>query len=123
MATSEMEVFPEYTREAWEQCMFNPDFPELERLIGMVRNHGKTLFQPFDHEGLRVEPLELHVPAVAKFRMQPCRYERDDVLNPLRALIDQFVAEGVVRDNDCTFASPLVIVHKKDGGIRMEVSE
>ena len=41
---------------------------------------------------------------------------------PLKALIDQFVRERVlVSDISCTHASPLVIVHKKEGGIRMAV--
>jgi hypothetical protein len=37
-------------------------------------------------------------------------------------LIDQFLAEGVPdKTNNIVKASPLVIVHKKDGGIRMTV--
>ena len=41
---------------------------------------------------------------------------------PLKALIDQFVIKGVlVSDISCTHASPLVIVHKMEGGIRMAV--
>ena len=37
-------------------------------------------------------------------------------------MIDQFVSEGVlVWNNSCDFASPLVVVNKKDGGIRMAV--
>jgi hypothetical protein len=47
---------------------------------------------------------------------------RTGILQPLREFIDQFVAEGVlIPDNSCEFASPLVVVHKKDGGIRMAV--
>ena len=37
-------------------------------------------------------------------------------------MIDQFVSEGVlIPDISCSHASPLVIVHKKEGGIRMAV--
>ena len=37
-------------------------------------------------------------------------------------LIDQFVSEGVlIPDISCSHASPLVIVHKKEGGFRMKV--
>jgi hypothetical protein len=40
----------------------------------------------------------------------------------LKALIDQFVAENVlIADHNCAFASPLVVVHKKGGDIRMAV--
>ena len=43
-------------------------------------------------------------------------------MGPLKALIDQFVSEGVlISDISCTHACPLVIVHKKEGGIRMVV--
>ena len=43
-------------------------------------------------------------------------------MRPFKEMIDQFVSEGVlVSDNSCDFASPLVIVNKKDGGIRMAV--
>ena len=43
-------------------------------------------------------------------------------MRPLKEMIDQFVSQGVlVSDNSCDFASPLVIVNKKDGGIRMAV--
>ena len=37
-------------------------------------------------------------------------------------MLDQFVSEGVfISDSSCNFASPLVIVNKKDGGICMAV--
>ena len=38
-------------------------------------------------------------------------------MGPLKALIDQFVSEGVLISDP----SPLVIVHKKESGIRMAV--
>jgi len=41
---------------------------------------------------------------------------------PLNALIDQFVSERVIiSDISCPHASPLFIVHEKDGAIRMAV--
>ena len=49
-------VFPDLNFEAWEACHFNSDFPESDTLKKIVKNHGKTLFQPFDREGLRVQP-------------------------------------------------------------------
>ena len=54
--------------------------------------------------------------------MQPCRFIRDGVLKPLKTMLDQFVSEGVlISDLSSDFASPLVIVNKKDGGIRVVV--
>ena len=54
--------------------------------------------------------------------MQPCRFLREGILCPLKELLDQFISERVlVSDNSCDFASPLAIVNKNDGGIRMAV--
>jgi len=37
-------------------------------------------------------------------------------------MMDQFASDGVlILDISCSHASPLVIVHKKEGSIRMEV--
>jgi hypothetical protein len=48
---------------------------------------------------------------------------KDSILSPFKALIDQFVEENVlIADHDCTFPRPLVVFHKKDGGIRMAVN-
>ena len=76
-------------------------------LKSIVRRHGQILFQPFDQEGLRVESLHLGVDPLAQFRMQPCRFIKSDILGPLKALIDQFVSEGVlVLDISCTTRVP-----------------
>ena len=91
---------------------FDPSFPDQDALKSIVRRHGLILFQPFDQEGLRVESVHLEVDTLAQFRMQPCRFLRSNISHPLKALIDQFVSEGVlVSDIFCTHASPLVIVH------------
>ena len=122
LENSTIGVFPDLNLEPWESCHFNPDFPELIQLQQIVRYHGNVLFQPFDHEGLRVQPLKLKVNPLATFRMQPCRFVREGIMRPLKEMIDQFVSEGfLVSDNSCDFATPLVIVNKKDGGIRMAV--
>ena len=43
-------------------------------------------------------------------------------MRQLKEMEDQFVSDGVlVPENSCDFASPLVILNKKDGGIRMAV--
>jgi hypothetical protein len=101
---------------------FYRTFPDLNTLKNIVQSHGKVLFQPFDQEGLRVDPLILSVDFNAHFNIQPCRFVRKDILISLRELIDQFVSKGVlVPDSSCSHASPSVIVPKKEGGIRMAV--
>ena len=91
-------------------------------LEGMWMVEIRFLFQSFDKEGLRVSPLKLKVYPSATFRMQPCQFIRDGVLKPIKTTFDQFLSEGVlIPDPSCDFASPFVIVNKKDGGIRMAV--
>jgi hypothetical protein len=63
-------------------------FPQLDRLRDIVRTHGEVPFQSFHQEGLRVDPMNLHVQPDAKFRMQPCRFVREGILQPLRDLIN-----------------------------------
>ena len=116
----DLDVFPSQVSEPWESCTFNPDFPQLERLKDIVKSHGSILFHSFDKEGLRVSPLKLKAHSSVTFRMQPYRFIRGGVLKPLKTMLDQFVSEGVlIPDSSCDFASPSVIVNKKDGGIRM----
>ena len=54
--------------------------------------------------------------------MQPYWFIRSDILGPLEVMIDQLVSEGVlITDISCSHASLLVIVHKKEAGIRITV--
>jgi hypothetical protein len=111
---SSLDAYPRSNDEEWQNCHFNPEFPQLDRLKDIVRDHGAVLFRPFDKEGLRVDPLKLQVRDTATFKMQPCRFIRPGILEPFKALIDLFVAEGVlIPDSSCEYASPLVVVHKK----------
>jgi len=73
MSNANVDVYPERTLE---QCHFNLDFPKLDHLKAIVQEHGKSFFQPFDQEGLRVKPLKLKVEVFATFRMQPYRLVR-----------------------------------------------
>ena len=124
MDDSNLDVYPggsDESPEAYNQCFFDPDFPDQEALKSIVRRHGQILFQPFDQEGLRVESLHLEVDPIAQFRMQPRRFIRSDILAPLKALIDQFVSEGVlVSDISCTTQVPwsLFIRRKVESGWR-----
>ena len=92
---------------------FDPDFPDQKSLRAFVERHGQVLFQLFDQEGLRVDSLHLEVDLNAAFRMEP---------DNLKVMIDQFVRKGlIIPDISCSHASPLVIVHKNKGGIRIAV--
>ena len=66
--------------------------------------------------------LHLEVDPTATFMMKPCRFIRSDILGPLKVMIDQLVSDGVLIPNiSCIHASPLVIVYKKEEGIKMTV--
>ena len=105
MANANMNVFPEPTLEAWERCHFNLEFPKLDHLKAIVREHGRTVFQPFGQEGLRVKSLNLKVKPSATFKMQFCRFVHEGTLR-LKELLNQFVSDGVlVYDNPCDFES------------------
>ena len=43
MDNPNVDVYPESTLKAWEQCHFNLYFPKLDHLKAIVREHGKTL--------------------------------------------------------------------------------
>jgi len=87
-----------------------------------VQRHVEVLFQSFGKDGSKVDPLVLSMHPNSHFNMQLCRFVRKDILISLRELNDQFVSEGVlVPDSSCSHASLLVIVPKKEGGIRMAV--
>ena len=96
-------MFPGEISENWER-FFYPTFPDLNTLRNIVQRHGReVLFQSFDQEGLRVDPLVLSVDPNVHFNMQLCRFVRKDILISLRELIDQFVSEGVVvPDSSCS---------------------
>jgi len=100
-----------------EACylFFDPDFPDQDSLksISIVRRHGHLIRKIL---GLR----SCIKKWIRILGMQPCRFIRCDILGPLKTLIDQFKSEGVlIPHTSCTHASPLVIVHKKEGGIQI----
>jgi len=76
----------------------------------------------YSNHSIRMDSLNLEIDSNATFRMKLSRFIMSDILGPLKVMIDQFVSEGVlVPDISCSHASPLVIGHKKEGGIRMAV--
>ena len=108
--------------EPHNQCFIDPDFLDQKSLRAIVEKHGQVLFQPFDQEELRVDSQHPENDPNATFRMQPCWFIRSNILGSLKVMIDQFVSEGVlIPDISCSHASPLVIVHKKEAGIRMAI--
>ena len=67
---------------------FDPTFPDLNTLRNIVQRHREVLFQPFDQEGLWVDPLVLSVDPYAQFNMQSRRFVQKE-------LNDQFVSKKV----------------------------
>ena len=82
MECGNIEVIKILKSESRNAVRFVPDFPKLNRLKGIVKIHGKILLQPFDQEGLRVEPLKVNPATI--FRMQPCHFVTKGILLPLK---------------------------------------
>ena len=74
--------------------MFEPNFPDQQAIQSIVWTHGWILFQPFDQEDIRIDSLHFAVDPHATFTIHPCRFIRNNILVPLKALMDQFVREG-----------------------------
>ena len=85
---------------------FDPDFPNQDSIKSIVRRHGQILFRPFHLEDLRVEILHLEVDPVLSSGYSLAAIER-------RSTYPGHLMYG--------HASPLVIVHKKEGEIRIKV--
>ena len=73
-----------------------PVFLTWGRLKHIVKYHGSVLFQPFDFDRLRVQPLKIKMNPMDPFRMQPCHFVREGVMRLLKEIIDLFISERVL---------------------------
>ena len=118
MDNANVDIYPEPILEAWERCHFNLDFPKMDHLKAIVREHARTLFQPFDQEGLRVQPLKLKINPSATFRIKDLA---DLYVKGLYGHSTSYWTNSCPRVFSNAFARPLVIVQKNEGGIRLAV--
>ena len=99
--------------------------PELKsnvRLQEIIKKYVPSLIAPLDEEGMKVPPMVIHVKEGSPCFTSNCRYvspaDREKLWKDFEKLIQLGILEEV---NDATYSSPLVLIRKKDGSIRMAV--
>jgi hypothetical protein len=119
---NDVSLFPINQSDDWNQCHFDENFEALDDLKKIVQKHSSVLFAPFDEEGLRVEPLDLDLQPNAVLKMQPARMTAGPLMDKVKSELDRLESWGVIEKiDDAEMASPLVIVPKPDGSIRLAV--
>jgi hypothetical protein len=117
-------IFPNRTSATAEVpgVLVNQEFPLRKELSVVVERYGATLFAPFDAEGLRVAPMDIKLKAGMALTMQPCRFIKQKLLQTVREELDRLESWGVIEKVEgAEMASPLVVVPKPDGKIRLAV--
>jgi len=74
-----------------ENVHFKSKFPWIGS-FKIVKCHGSVLFQPFYKEGLRVSKFT-HLPRW----MHPCWFIWDEILKPLKTMLDQFCSNPLTK--------------------------
>ena len=119
-------LFPLCAKMETEQLLpvldINPSFPKLDELKAILAKHGPQLFAPFDSIGLRVTPMRVDLKVGAVAPTHSLRYINPQLLPRVRQEIDRLVEEGIlIPTTTASNNSPLVIVPKPDGSIRLAV--
>lgn len=100
----------------------NPEFPKLKELLALIKKY-QNLFAEFDSVGItNVEPMRIELKEGGTFRKLPSRYLSPVVLNLVKTEIERLQNLGIIeRTTSAEGASPLVVVVKPDGSIRLAV--
>jgi hypothetical protein len=107
--------------EFMDQIKINPSFPKLFELQQVILKH-KRLFSGFDRIGLKVPPMSVKTLPGTHLARQSLRYISPKLLTQVKSEVDRMVSEGILEPTlTATGASPLVIVPKPDGSIRLAV--
>ena len=78
------------------------------------------MFGRFDSEGMRVEPMDIELKPGCSVKMQPSRFINKDLLTKVKTELDRLEQWGVIEKVEyAEVASPLVVVKKADGNIRL----
>jgi hypothetical protein len=118
--SSDIQIFPDISLETNVEVHINKDFPQVDRLTEIINKYASVLFGHFDSEGLRVAPMDIELKPNSKIRVQPARFLNKELLVKVKVELDRLETWGVIEKvDDAEVASPLVVVKKPDGSIRL----
>lgn len=116
-----VETEPEMVNLCQISAEINSEFSQKTRLEEIINKYG-VLFGEFDQEGLRVKPMEIKLKPGRQLNPQTCRYVKPEISKLLKDELDRMVEQKILKPtNSASVASPLVIVPKRDGTIRIAV--
>ena len=99
-----------------------PSFRDNARLKCILANHLPSLTAPLDEEGMRVPPMQIYVKEGSDTFVSPYRYVSPSDRLKLKEDIDKLVNIGILKEvHDAVYSSPLVLIRKKDGALRIAV--
>jgi hypothetical protein len=98
-----------------------PNFPDQQGIRDVLEEHIEV-FGPLTNEGMNVPPMEVKLKEGAQLKSQPCRFTPPHMMPKLKEELERLLRDGVIEPTDsANGASPLVLVQKHDGSIRMAV--
>lgn len=99
----------------------NEEFPERQKLQSLLESY-RDVFGQIDDKGMKVPPMSVKIKEGAVRKSQSCRFVAPHLMVKLKEAIDDMLHGGVIEPtNTAGFASPLVLVAKPDGSIRVAV--
>jgi hypothetical protein len=120
--SSDVQLFPDPIVHSMNSVHVNSTFPELNKLNKIIEKHSTILFGAFDAQGLKVEPMDIQLKPNCSIKMQPARFINKEIMSKVKDELDRLESWGVLQKiDDAAIASPLVIVRKSDGNIRLAV--
>lgn len=100
----------------------NEAFPECNKLAAVIQKYAGLLFGPLDTIGLKTAPMQLKLRPNYVLKSLPPRFLSKSYMDKVKADLDKLVSMGILVPTDhAEVASPLVIIKKPDGDLRIAV--
>jgi len=100
----------------------SPIFRDNGKLKEILAKHLPILTAPLDEEGMKVPPMQIYLKEGSETFVSPYRYVSNTDRLKLKEDLEKLVKIGILREvHDATYSSPLVLIRKKDGSLRIAV--